>query len=309
MPVAPVLYLFGSDDAVSTVLRLLGGVCRRAVLLGDIDLGGLATLPAGLSATLLVNQKSLGRTVRRILLASTRRHFFVLRGVGRLDVYGARALACEEFPLEQRGLTVSLTPAQDPPPFLGDTEEQNISQELQAKLLRYRMVHYRDVRNHKSDYKAFIPEMRQEARTWLAPIRDCLELSRSVFEEILRQSQEAAGARFIDPKCLVTEAALFFCHKPDTAHFFVGELAETVNLLLQGRHEESNLSAKGAGMILRELGLHGERVAEGYKVALTDAVRLRIHRLVHDFQVASVQDGVRRCRFCTGKTPASKQIQ
>jgi hypothetical protein len=308
-PVAPVLYLNGPDDAVSTVLRLLGSVCRRAVLLGDIDLGGLATLPNGLGATLLLNQKGLGRRMRRILLASTRRHFSVLRGVGRLDVYGARAFSCEDFPVEQGGLMVSLTPAQDPPPFLVDADEQHISQEFQAKLLRYRMVHYRDVRDCKGDYKTLVPEMRQEARTWLAPIDDCLELSRAVFEEILRQSQEAAGARFIDPKCLVTEAALFFCHKPDTAHFFVGELAETVNLLLQGRHEESNLSAKGAGMILRELGLHGERVAEGYKVALTDAVRLRIHRLAHDFQVASVQDGVRRCRFCTGKTPASKQIQ
>jgi hypothetical protein len=192
---------------------------------------------------------------------------------------------------------------------LVDEDEQHISQEFQAKLLRYRMVHYRDVRNCKSDYKAFVPEMRQEARTWLAPICDCPELSRSVFEEIARQSQEAAGARFSDPKCLVTEAALFFCHRPDTAHFFVGELAETVNLLLQGRHEEPSLSAKGAGLILRGLGLHGERVAEGYKVALSEAVRQRIHRLAHDFQVASLQDSVRRCRFCSRAMAASKQIQ
>jgi hypothetical protein len=308
-PVAPVLYLCGPDDAVSTVLRLLGAVCRRAVLLGDIDLGGLATFPNGLGATLLLNQKSLGRRVRRILLASTQRHFSVLRGVGRLDVYGARAFACEDFPLEQGGIMVSLTPAQDPPPFLVDTDEQHISQEFQAKLLRYRMVHYRDVRDCKGDYKAFVPEMRQEARTWLAPICDCPELSESVFEEILRQSREAAGARLADPKCVVTEAALFFCHKPDTAYFFVGDLAETANLLLKGRHEESNLSAKGAGLILRELGLHGERVAEGYKVALSDAARQRIHRLAHDFQVASLQDGMRRCRFCSREVAASKHVQ
>ena len=52
---------------------------------------------------------------------------------------------------------------------------------------------------------------------------------------------------------MVAEAALFFCHKPDTAHFFVGELAEKVNALLTGRHEESQLSAKGVGLVLREL--------------------------------------------------------
>src|ERR1019366_369273 len=154
--------------------------------LGDIDLGGLATLPSGLGATLLLNQKNLGRSVRRILLASTRRHFCVLRGVGRLDLYGARAFHCEEFPLERHGLTVSLTPAQDPPPLLADAAEQRISQEFQAKLLRYRMVHHRDVRNYKIDYKALVPEMQQEAHTWVAPNCDCSDLRKSVFDDILR---------------------------------------------------------------------------------------------------------------------------
>jgi hypothetical protein len=308
-PVAPVLFLFGPDDTVGTVLRLLGAVCRRAILLSDIDLGGLARLPSGLGATLLLNQKNLGRNVRRILLASTRRHFCVLRGAGRLDVHGARAFSSEDVPLEQPGLTVSLTSAQDPPPFLVDADEQHISQEFQAKLLRYRMVHYREVRNCKMDNNALVPEMRQEAHTWLAPICDCPELRKPVFEEILRQSREAAGARFFDPNCVVTEAALFFCHKPNTTQFFVGDLADTANLLLQGRHEDPNLSAKAAGSTLRKLGLYGGRVAAGYKVVLTDGVRQQIHRLAHDYQVASVQDGVRRCRFCTGKMAASKKIQ
>ncbi len=56
MPVAPVLYLFGPDGAVSQVLRLLGCLCRRPVLLGDVDFEGLATLPNRLGATLLINQ-------------------------------------------------------------------------------------------------------------------------------------------------------------------------------------------------------------------------------------------------------------
>src|ERR1700758_1023855 len=35
MPVAPMLYLFGPDCAVSRILRLLGCLCRRAILIGD----------------------------------------------------------------------------------------------------------------------------------------------------------------------------------------------------------------------------------------------------------------------------------
>ena len=40
MPVAPVLYLFGPDGVVSQVLRLLGCLCHRPVLLGDVDFEG-----------------------------------------------------------------------------------------------------------------------------------------------------------------------------------------------------------------------------------------------------------------------------
>src|SRR5664279_3698986 len=55
MTVAPVLYLLGPDSAVSQTLRLLGCLCRRPILLGDIDFAGLATLPRRLGATLLIN--------------------------------------------------------------------------------------------------------------------------------------------------------------------------------------------------------------------------------------------------------------
>ncbi len=309
MTMAPVLYLFEPDDSISTVLRLLSCICRRAVLLGDVDYAGLASLPPGLGATLLLNQNHLGRRVERTLLASTRRHFHVVRGNGPLDLYGARAFSCEKIAREGPGFKVCLSPAQNPMPVLTDSEEHAIAGRLQSMLLRFRIVQYRAVRDAKVDCMALIPAMRQQAWTWLAPISDCPELSKPVFAEILRQSREEAGCRLIDPKCVVIEGALFYCHKRDVAHFFVGELSDKANLLLKGRHEEPILSAKEVGSILRELGLHGERMAEGYKVVLTDRVRQHIHRLAQAFQVASLQDAVRRCVFCSGERAASKQIQ
>jgi hypothetical protein len=309
MPVAPVLCLFGPDSAVSQVLRFLGCFCRRSVLLGDVDLEGLATLPNRLGATLLINQRDLGRRVKRALLASNLRHFCVVRGRGRLDLYGAKAFSCGDSLMDEHGLRVSVSPTQDSLPYLTDLEEQVIAQSFQARLLRYRLVHYERVRGNTIDCSAFIPEMREEASSWLAPIFDCRELSKSVFEEILRQSREAAEARFFDPKCVVVEAALFFCHKPDAGHFFVGELAEKINDLLLGRHEESKVSPKRVGLVLRELGLYGERVAEGYKIVLTDVVRKRIHQLAFDYRVLSLEDGVRRCSYCREERAASQRPQ
>ena len=309
MTVAPVLYVFGPDGAVSQVLRVVACFCRRPVLLADIDFAGLATLPSRLGATLLINQRDLGRRVKRTLLAANRRHFGLVHGSERLDLYGAKAFSCEDFPDDEGGLRVAISPAQDPLPTLTDEQEQLMTRNFQRRLLRYRMVNYEKVRANRVDCSAFIPEMREEASSWLAPIFDCRELSKSVFEEILRQSREAAGARFFDPKCVVVEAALFFCHKPDAGHFFVGELAEKINDLLQGRHEESKLSAKRVGLVLRELGIHGERVAEGYKIVLTDVVRKRIHQLAVDYGVLSLEDGVRRCSYCREESAASQRPQ
>jgi hypothetical protein len=306
MTVAPVLYLIGPESAVSQVLRLVGCVCRRPVLLGDVDFAALATLPNRLGATLLVNQRDLGRRVKRALLASKRRHFCVVRGTGRLDLFGAKAFSCDDSLTDEHGLTVSVSPTQDALPVLTDSEEQVIARNLQAKLLRYRMMYYERVRANRIDCSPFVPEMREEASTWLAPIVDCPELSASVYEEILRQSRQAAGARFFDPKCVVVEAAFFFCHKPDATHFFVGELAQKVNDLLKGRHEESNLSDKKAGSLLRALGVYSKRVAAGYKITVTDAVREQIHQLAFDYQVPPVCDGVRRCRYCR-EIPASPE--
>jgi hypothetical protein len=60
-PFAPVLSLFGPESEVSHVLRLLGGFCRRPVLLGDVDLSGLTTPPAWLGATLIINPRDRGK--------------------------------------------------------------------------------------------------------------------------------------------------------------------------------------------------------------------------------------------------------
>lgn len=298
MPVAPVLYILGPESVVSHALRLLACFCRRPVLLGDVDFGGLATLPKGLGATLLINQRCLGERVRRTLLASNRRHFGLIHGSERLDLYGGKAFSSDNFPADVNGLVISISPPHDSLPALADSQERIVAQNFQSKLLRHRMVDYERVRSKGIDTSPFVPEMRDVAHSWLSPIADYPELFKSVFAEILCQSREAAGARFLEPKPVVVEAALFFCHKPDVTQFFVGELAQKINALLLGRHEESKPTAKKVGLVLRELGIHGQRVTEGYKVTLTEVVRQRIHQLAVDYQVPTLDSGVSRCREC-----------
>lgn len=301
-PLAPTVYLVGPDSSTRLVLNLLGLLCRYPVFLGDADFAALATLPAGLGATLLIDPRNLSRSVTRVLRASNHRDFRIRRGNRCVDLYGAKVFVCnaEPPPEEGCGLSAFLPPAQTALPILSDAEACAATEDFQAELLRYRMVHHARVRNAEIEDFRLAPGMRDQAVTWLAPIVDCAGLEESVIEALSRRTRETAGERFTDLRCIALEAALAFCHKPRVEHFFVRELAETMTNLLMGRHEDGEVSAKRAGSILRSIGLFSERVTNGYKITLTDAVRVQIHQLAQAHQILSVQDGVSRCGHCPG---------
>ena len=297
-PAAPLLYLLGPDNEATLLLRLMGCFCRRPILLSEVDIAALGPLPRNLDPTLLVNQRDLGRRMTRVLLAANDRHFAIARGRGEIYAYGAKALASVPEFADATGVRVTLSPIQEALPTLTDANEREIANDLQSKLLRFRMVNHQRVCDAEVDTRLFVPAMREEVRAWLAPICDCPGLQRSVTTFLLQRSQDVQGDRLSNDQCMVAEAALFFCHKPETEHFFIGDLAETVNDLLKGRHDDRVLTDKKVGLLLRDLGIRGERVVKGYKVSLTDAVREQIHRLAEAYQVVSTQDGVARCSHC-----------
>jgi hypothetical protein len=298
LPVGPVLYLLGPEREVSVVLRLLGCLCRRSVLLGDIDTAALCTLPSQLDATLLINQRKLPRCVARILLASNDRHFRIARGSGQLHAYGAKAFSADPEFADGIGVRLSISPARDSLAILTDGDEKEKANDFQAKLLRYRMVNHRRVCDAQIDVRDYVPAMRDEARAWLAPVCDCPDLQKSVSSSLLGQSREAEGDRLSDDRCLVAEAALFFCHRANTEKFFVGEVAACVNALLKGRHEDRVLTDKMVGLLLRALGIPSQRVVKGYCILLTNAVREQIHGIALAYHVPSMRDGAARCRDC-----------
>jgi hypothetical protein len=306
LPVAPVLYLLGPENEAGLVLRLLSCLCRRPVLLADVDVAALATLPGQLDATLLINQRNLTQRVLRVLHASNDRHFCIARGRGQLNAFGAKAFSADPEFANGIGVHLSLLPSQDPLPTLTDSAEKEIATDFQAKLLRYRMVNHRRVLDAQPDLRDFVPEMRDEGRALLAPICDCPDLQKSVTVALLRQSREIEGERLSNDRCVVAEAAVFFCHKADTEHFFIRDLAEVVNALLKGRHEGRTLTAKKVGLLLRALGIHGHRVVKGYRISLTGGVREQIHRVAGAHQVLSLQDGIVRCPQCPSVTTVPK---
>ncbi len=300
LPLAPTLRLVGPENECSLLLRLLGCTCSRPVLLGDTDIAALATLPPRLRATLLFGQRNLGRAVSQALRTSNNRHFRIARGKRALDLYGARAFSVDLDSAEGPGLKLYIPPSLGPLPLLTEEDEMKICTDLQPKLLRYRMVYYHRVRNAEVDCSKFVPLPREEVRTWLVPLCELPDLRNAVSTYLLGQVEDEAGSRFTDFRCVVAEGALSFCHEPDQRQFFIRELADRANVLLQGRHHETLLTDRKVGSVLRDMGVQAQRVAEGFKVVLTDSVRERIHFIARSHRVLSLQDGVVRCRHCPG---------
>ena len=122
---------------------------------------------------------------------------------------------------------------------------------------------------------------------------------RRVSDSFLERSQEVAADRLTDDRCLVAEGALFFCHRADMRGFFVGELAQKVNQILIGRHEERAVTARKIGGLLKELGIRKEvRVAKGCRVSLTDAVRKKIHDQARAYGVTPAGNELVKCSHC-----------
>ena len=107
----------------------------------------------------------------------------------------------------------------------------------------------------------------------------------------------------------MAEGALSFCHEPDRQEFLIRELAERVNALLRGRRDDTELTDKKAGSVLRDLGIHAQRVTAGYKVVLSDVIRERIHSIAKSYRALSLQDRVVRCRHCPGKKSRPRQLK
>lgn len=298
-PIAPVIFLFGPSNETGLVLRLLGCLCRRPILLSDVDVKAFATLPNELCPSLLIHHHQLTRAVIRVLVASNDRHFRVARGNGQLHTHGAKAFLGNPGFVTGTGLRISVPPSLDQLSTLTDEDEKKMASLFQPKLLRYRMVNHQRIRHAQIDARAFVPAMRDQVRMWLAPLFECPELTKTVSNCLLQQSQEIKAAGLVDATCVVAETALFFCHQAGRKSFLVGELAKKANDLLTGRHEHV-LTARKIGSILRALGFRGKRLTNGYTILLTDAVRGEIHRVANGYQVPPMQDGITRCPHCPG---------
>jgi len=108
-----------------------------------------------------------------------------------------------------------------------------------------------------------------------------------------------------DPNCAVIEAVLTRCHLGESDSLYVGQIAQDVEVILNGRGENCSVNAREVGGRLRMLGLFTEpRDSKGFKLALTAGLRRKIHELARDFSVPTLHGDAEQCGDC--RTPVVK---
>lgn len=303
--VSPCLHLTGSGIRAHIIMRLLACICRRSVMIGRLDIAALRTLPKGLEPTILIHDENISKNVERLLTTSKNRELGMPVGKNWIYCSGPSVIFSGSKSLDVSALKIHFAPSLAAPELREEVQE-TIATDFQAKLLRYRMVKYNEVRGSKEECLEFALPMRNDARALIVPLIENADLAQSVSSSLHSQNKESTGARFTDLNCLVIEAALHFCHDPNREAFFVKEVADAVNAILFGRHEEGSISNKLVGLTLHNLGLFTERVTKGYRVLVTDKNRKTIHRLAIEYNVVTILSESVRCDLCAVPPEDSK---
>jgi hypothetical protein len=154
LAVAPYLWICGPPGSgKTTLLRLLHCLCRRPVLIAGSIPSWLYSLPALLRPTLLLDELQLNGTQHSCALECWLRagnaHGVPVAVRGQLvDGFGAKVL-CSRQPasdsaLASRALHISMIPSRKNLHALDEETAQRIADDFQARLLMFRLQHYRE---------------------------------------------------------------------------------------------------------------------------------------------------------------------
>jgi hypothetical protein len=214
---------------------------------------------------------------------------------------GLHRRSARRFVALENSLQIELMAAATRFPRIAPQALREISRDLQAKLLSYRLRNFGKIQH--SDFDA--PQLAFPTREIARALGDCIvddhELQSGVIPLLEERDEDARVRRTTTFEAVVVEAALLFCHEKKKRDWaYVAEFATVANAILEGRGEQIELEPRAVGDILRSVGLFTRRLGRaGRGVLLVNEIRQKIHELAWRFRVLSIEDGVDRCGFCT----------
>jgi hypothetical protein len=314
LPIAPSLVISGPDRGAGIeVLRFLGCVCRRPLLLAEVTPGTFRSLPMDLSMTLLMNQQELRPAMWRILCAASYRglHLSGPRGAivdpcGPWAIFGGSELG-ERF--SEGTIQISMALSQLQRTVLHENVRKKIADDFQPRLLHFRLTNCSNLRECQVGATGFTSETRRLAYA----LRTCLpadpEFARDIVELLRPQDQEVRAQRLCDVSCVLIEILWGLAHHEPGKAVTVDGLAKMANALLRSRGGNLLYSAEEIGWKLRALGIARHTTASARQILFNPDNRVKIHNLAHDCDLVCSQTVAAGCPDCAKAEPiVSKEL-
>jgi hypothetical protein len=283
------------------LFRLLFCFYRHPLLVGEMSLAALYSLPMELSPSLFMERCDNGPQLRKILRATNSRGHIPRRG--RLVSARCATVLCAEEPLSGdvlgwNAVEIPVTHSRRSLPVLSQQRQREIAEEFQPKLLGYRLSNYRRVMDSAFDVPKFTTSVRNIARSLGACVVEDPDRQAEIETLLTERDGQVQEEWSADLRRIVLEAMLSFCHQEKKESIYVGEITKATNEILERRGEALELKPRTVGSTVRALGLSTTRLdASGRGILLLDAIRQRIHSLAWDSRVLPGAKG-QECANC-----------
>lgn len=290
------------STAKRQLFRLLGCLCRRALLLGDVTMAGVCSLPMALSPALFIEPSEPDGELQKLLRASRSRSAYLPRS-GRLVNLCCAKVICSDEPLfdEVPGgfMVIPVAPSREPLPILDARAQKEIADRWQPKLLMYRLRNYKRAAASDFDVPQFAPPVRELARSLGACLSQEPDLQRGIVSLLLEQNEQIQSECAIDLNAIVVEAMLSLCHEEKKPSVHVAAIATAVNHILERRDELVEMKPRTVGHRLKALGLATQRLdSAGRGILLLEAIRQRVHALAWHYQTWGLPGSGEACCYC-----------
>ena len=304
MPAAPWLSIVGRNSVLANqLLRLMCCFCRRGLPLVDATLGSVCSLPLEWGFTLLLSQSSTRVELARLVSVAHQRGRYVAQHGRLIRVFGP-IVTYSSWPIVFNGpgparIEIPAFPSSLALPLLSAEAEERIANEFQPKLLCYFLENHEKILHAAADVSDIHVSLQDTARMLLACIPDDPDFQRATTKALQLQHTRMQAAKWTDIDVVAVEALLFLLHEPQQPALYVGDIARIMMSIMNRRGENVQLEPKRVGTALRALGFHIEpRDQRGYRLRVTQALRLHAHQLAVALDVPAIQDAEVRCEQC-----------
>jgi hypothetical protein len=302
LPFLSPLVITGTASAADLLLRTLVAVCRRPVLLADVNPAVLRALPlADLKPTLLIREPQLSKRTAALLDASNPPGYLVYGSKDFQQVYCAKCIYVGELAKDQlfTSNSIHIHVGENSLGVLYAPPTESTVEKFQNRLLYYRLLGHDRVAASNFRVAGFRPEVCAIAQVLGASIVGDPELQRGIIELLKERDEQARVDRAGGQNGVVLRAVLRHCHQPDRQQVLVREIATTANDIYEEEEETLKISNETVGHVLKSLGLYTRRLGNvGRGLMLDKATQSRVHELSRACEVLPDGSGVPACGHC-----------